>query len=689
MALGSRTLVLSTVVTILAMCQPARGQLVSLGTLTDSDFGNAFGVASAAAGGGLGSVSGSAAATIGAAGLVAQAAATTPASSLLLALGVPPQTVAAVANPLASGLTGASTSSVTGLLSPVTWVNLVNGNGLEGLPAPDSAESAAATFNQLLSGAVGEVTAGIIQALFFAPQGSEQLLSSVVQGLPSVANASPAQLAQFQERLLRGLLVQQRQLSGLLGRLVKRGAKAETDYKKETEKACVDWATSKFLRAFADLLLALGQPYGNVYDYLSQLVGIVFSGQSVTGQQYLDAFCCDLLKKSGIDFTIASINLIFGDEVINLGEVTKLLTEKNFTAVEENPAPPSPAPPSPAPPSPQPIIPTPVTSSVEASVNTSAATATAAVTTTTVKAAAAAGTNTIAAETEEEEEEGEEFEGEDFFEGEEIEGEEFFEGEEIEGEEVEGEEEDSEELALSGRRLNADEDEDASESAFDAAEFSSISDPEFDLADEPPAGDADAVDDDAVALDAEGDLRTGGAGSAASAVLKALQAQQKALEKEKKAAAKAEKKEAKTKPGFFLFAGRRRPPPPAPPSPAPPKPPSPKPKPPKKKGNKDNKDKSPLEDLPPQLIEILALLQGKPGTCNVIEWLVFALKNDKQLLLKALRLFKTLQNLAKGLLAAGIRVANSKGTEAAGKIVAAQSKYNQQVLGAITAVLTP
>ncbi|GLC51913.1 hypothetical protein PLESTB_000562300 [Pleodorina starrii] len=124
-------------------------------------------------------------------------------------------------------------------------------------------------------------------------------------GLPPVGLATPNDFAIFETQLIADLGNQRQSFAKQVDTFQK-SAQQRGQVERALTQACLQYATSQFLGALANLVLGLNIPSADVLGVLSQLTGLGYSGLTPQGTAYLDAYCCDIVRSSGINPLLTS-----------------------------------------------------------------------------------------------------------------------------------------------------------------------------------------------------------------------------------------------------------------------------------------------------------------------------------------------------------------------------------------------
>ncbi|GIL42387.1 hypothetical protein Vafri_370 [Volvox africanus] len=135
-------------------------------------------------------------------------------------------------------------------------------------------------------------------------------------GLPPVWQATQQDYNNFVMQMIADLNLQGRNFAKQIDTFQKQ-AKDKAQVDKALNQACVQYALSQFLNTFSNMLLGLNIPAAGVMEVMGQLSGLGYTGLTPTGNVYLNAYCCDMVRRSGINMGLGFNT----DGVVNFGNV--------------------------------------------------------------------------------------------------------------------------------------------------------------------------------------------------------------------------------------------------------------------------------------------------------------------------------------------------------------------------------
>ncbi|GIL95894.1 hypothetical protein Vretimale_1796 [Volvox reticuliferus] len=135
-------------------------------------------------------------------------------------------------------------------------------------------------------------------------------------GLPPVWQATQQNYNNFATQMIADLNLQGRNFARQVDTFQKQ-AKDKARVDKALNQACVQYALSQFLNTFSNMLLGVNIPAAGVMGIMGQLSGLGYTGLTPTGNMYLKAYCCDMVRRSGINLGLG----LNTDGVLNIGNV--------------------------------------------------------------------------------------------------------------------------------------------------------------------------------------------------------------------------------------------------------------------------------------------------------------------------------------------------------------------------------
>ncbi|GLI70614.1 hypothetical protein VaNZ11_015512 [Volvox africanus] len=138
------------------------------------------------------------------------------------------------------------------------------------------------------------------------------ILAAETEVPPTVAPTSPCML----QNPAAGDIVKQQNAVAKYQKEAKKKQRGD----KALGEACVQYALSVFLRDFARLLITFGQPAGSIFSVLADFTGLGYGGLSPQGDAYLNAYCCNMVRSSGISFAVGDNGIVTAGPIsIDLG----------------------------------------------------------------------------------------------------------------------------------------------------------------------------------------------------------------------------------------------------------------------------------------------------------------------------------------------------------------------------------